>query len=235
MKIFNEEIVKFYQKLTSNRHFAFSKYADGEWSAIKREYSTPGNGEWIISPETERSCELLTKSFKYQDPGYYVGISCPCCQGANHYAMIDFSGQLTSQLTFANLFVNANYNFYLEKFIPEFSNKEIILVANRNSDITKLPFKVEEFYGVGYNAWVDDLNIIQHIIQQNYYDKLLLFSCGPLGNILCHQLWSSNKNNTYLDVGSTLDIWLNNDFKNKRCYAIGISEFSEKQCIWGDR
>ena len=42
-----------------------------------------------------------------------------------------------------------------------------------------------------------------------------------------------NKENTYIDIGSTIDKWLNNDVRNKRCYAIGVSSFSDKTCIWG--
>ena len=119
---------------------------------------------------------------RFKDAGYYVGISCPCCQGKNHYFMKDISGQDEEHLTFANLFVNSNYDYYIKNFIPEFSNRKIVLVANRNSDITKLPFSVEKFYGVGYNAWVNDLNVAAQVIDEcgNVDGYVYLFSCGPL-------------------------------------------------------
>jgi hypothetical protein len=80
---------------------------------------------------------------------------------------------------------------------------------------------------------VDDLDVIDKIKEKNYKDKLVLFSCGPLGNILAHQLWKENKNNTYIDVGSTIDKWLNNDVRNKRWYALGVSDYSNRVCVWG--
>ena len=224
MKIFSNEIEKFYNKFKSGETFAFSKYADGEWMAMNGVVSTPGNGEWSIDDGAHHSIHQLINSFRFKDAGYYVGISCPCCQGKNHYFMKDISGQDEEHLTFANLFVNSNYDYYIKNFIPEFSNRKIVLVANRNSDITKLPFSVEKFYGVGYNAWVNDLNVAAQVIDEcgNVDGYVYLFSCGPLGNILAHNCWVKNKNNTYLDVGSTLDLWLNNDVKNKRCYAVGV-------------
>ena len=39
-------------------------------------------------------------------------------------------------------------------------------------------------------------------------DSLFLFCAGPLGNMMSHQLWEHNKENTYIDIGSTLDIHL---------------------------
>lgn len=233
MKYFKEEIQKFYDKLIKGEKFAFSKYADGEWMAMKNENGTPGNGEWVISEQTSKSSQLLRESFMFKDPGYYVGVSCPCCQGDNHYQMVRASGQPMSNLTFANLFVNANYPYYLDNFIPAFSKRDVVLVANKQSDIHALPFKVEFFYPVGYNAWVDNLSLVEDLKWTPFKDKLVLFSCGPFGNILAHNMWAVNKNNTYLDVGSTLDTWLKNDFKNKRWYAHGDNTYSQRVCEWG--
>ena len=234
MKFFQEEIAKFFQKLQSQEPFVFSKYADGEWLAMQKIDCLPGNGEWVISAETQQSSQLLIDSFRYRHKGYYVGISCPCCQGANHYYMKQFSSQDDEHLTFANLFVNANYQYFLDHFIPAFAQRPVVLVANRNSNLTDLPFAVEEFWGVGYNAWVDDLHLIEQMASKNYQDHLMLFSCGPLGNILAHQLWQRNQHNTYIDVGSTIDRWLNNDVRNKRLYALGVPAFSQQVCVWGE-
>jgi hypothetical protein len=238
MKYFNQEIEKFYNKLLSGEKFAFSKYADGEWMAINKTQMDSGNGEWTMyqtnDSRYEQARQLLVNSFMFQDPGYYVGISCPCCQGIEHYNMKQFSGQNEEQLTFANLFVNANYSYFIENFIPEFSNHDIVLVSNKRSTLSKLPFNIDKFYAINYNAWIYDLYLIDHLISRNYKNKLFLFSCGPLGNILAYKLWENNKNNTYLDIGSTLDRWLNNDYMNKRLYAIDDKSCSERVCVWGE-
>lgn len=232
-KIFEEEIKIFYNRLTSKQPFSFSKYADGEWMAMNKIKSTPGNGEWIINPEYQTSIDILIDSFRYKHEHYYVGISCPCCQGDAHFKMKDFSSQDEDHLTFANIFVNSNYQFYLDNFIQYFSiQNNIYLVANEITNLSNLPFKVERFYPISYNAWVEDLDLIEVIKKdiQSVSNKLFLFSAGPFGNILAHQLWNSNKNNQYLDVGSTIDPWTKaNRIYGKYYYN---TDFSQRTCRW---
>lgn len=233
-KIFEEEIKIFYNRLTSKQPFSFSKYADGEWMAINGIISTPAYGEWNIDLNLcKRSIDLLKASFIYRDKNYFVGISCPCCQGNSFYDMKSFCNQLDENLTFANIFVNYNYKFYLEYFIPYFFQQpNIYLVANKLTDLNNLPFKVEKFYPINYNAWVDDLDLIEVIKKdiQLASNKLFLFSAGPFGNILAHQLWDFNKNNQYIDIGSTIDPWTKS---NKMPRYYDKNEFTEKICTWG--
>jgi len=236
MKDFSEEIKILFNRLKSKTPFSFSKYADGEWFAMTRCHGNPGNFEWSIRPdETEyiNSINKLIESFKYRDENYYVGISCPCCQGDKHEHMKIFSGQSEDNLTFANIFVNSNYRFYIDNFIPYFSEfGNIILVANRVTDINKLPFNVEKFYPVDYNAWIDNIDIVETIIEEtkDTEDKIFLFSCGPFGNILAHKLWESNKRNQYLDVGSTLDPWTKSNRLEGKYYS--NDEDKRITCIW---
>lgn len=233
MKIFSEEIEIIFKRLKSEKPFAFSKYADGEWMAINGVTANPGNHEWSINSfEYADSIKLLIESFKYQDDGYYVGISCPCCQGKSFYDMKEFSGQKEEHLTFANVFVNYNYDFFVDNFIPYFSKQNnIYLVANKVTNLDDLPFKVEKFYPIDYNAWVVNKDLITEIKNDiaDLSGKLFLFSGGPFGNILAHQLWDFNKNNQYLDVGSTLDPWT----KSNRITGKYYSNKDRGVCVWG--
>jgi hypothetical protein len=230
-KIFSEEIIRFYNKLINGKKFAFSKYADGEWIALKGQKGT--NNEWTMNDGTNAydfSRDLLWQSFTYKDEGYYIGISCPCCQGQHHYDMLEQCKQDSEHVTYANLFVNSNYTFFIEKIIPFFKDKPIHLVANKCANIDHLPFSVERFYPIQYNAWLHNLDLINEISTQNLNDKYVLFSAGPLGNILCHQLWNKNKNNTYIDIGSTIDPWTKaNQFGR---YYTDDSPYKNKVCIW---
>jgi hypothetical protein len=142
--------------------------------------------------------------------------------------MLNYSGQEKENLTYANIFVNYNYSFFVNNYIDLFNNREVHLVANKESVLSKLPFKVEKFYPVDYNAWVNNLNLIEEIKSKNYSDKLFLFCAGPLSNILCYKLWETNKNNTYLDIGSVLDPWLQTG--NPRAYYLGVKYYSEFLC-----
>lgn len=229
MKIFKEEIEILFNRLKSRSPFSFSKYADGEWFMIQNR--PVNNNEFNYTLQDNFYREKLIESFKYKDERYYVGVSCPCCQGNEHYNMINFSNQNEKNLTFANIFVNHNYDFYKENFIDEYKNWDIHLVANKNAKVETLPFKVEEFYPVENTAWKHNYNLIDKIKNKKLSNKLFLFACGPFGNMLSHQLWDDNKQNTYLDIGSTLNPWLQSE-GFKRDYYNGGLMYKNKICVW---
>jgi hypothetical protein len=115
-------------------------------------------------------------------------------------------------------------------FLEEYKNYDIHLIANKNSKIENLPFKIEKFYPVGFSAWINDYYLIEEILKTDPKNKLFLFCCGPFGNILAHQLLLNNKENIYLDIGSTLNPWLQSEGFKRDYYCNGY--FLKRKCIW---
>ena len=232
-KSFRHDIQVFKKKLKDKENFAFSKYADGEWAVIKN--MTLNNGEFNYNNELSFQRDRLIESFQYKDESYYVGVSCSCCQNIFiHNEMKKFSKQKENHLTWANIWVNSNYGYFLNEVIPEFKKYKITLVAHINSKIQNLPFSVDKFVGISRNAWVEDYSKIEDIkkdldILENGH--LFLFCCGPFGNMLCHQLYDYNNNHTYLDIGSTLNPFLGSE-GFRRGYFSNYN--SMKPCIWGE-
>ncbi len=174
MKNFESEIYRIFDLFKKGSPFSFSKYADGEW-AIINDFNL-NNREFENTPLTPSFFKnKLIESFQYKDPNYYIGVSCPCCQGGEAQKMIDFSGQHYQHLTFANVFVNSNYQIYKDTFIKEYKNYDIHLIANEKSKIKNLPFKIEQFYPIGFSAWVNNYKLIEEIKQKNLINKLFLF------------------------------------------------------------
>jgi hypothetical protein len=230
-KDFRQEITTLFERLKSKKYFSFSKYADGEWFMMRD--MPVNNNEFNYTKNDQFYRDKLIESFKFKDDDYYVGVSCPCCQGTEHLNMVQFSEQKNENLTFANIFVNANYTFYRDNFIEEYKNWDVYLVANKNAKIQNLPFNIEKFYPVENTAWKENYSLIEEIKKENIKGKLFLFACGPFGNMLSHQLWQSNKNNTYLDIGSTLNPWLQSEGFKRDYYANSNSQYSNRTCIWG--
>jgi hypothetical protein len=232
-KPFSEEIKKFHKKLVDGENFSIARFGDGEMMALRGETVVSGCGEWNtngVDPRYHDARILLNAAYTYQDPGYYVGIVCPCCQGQENFKKMKYgSGQPESNLTYANLFVNTNYPFFLNQFIPEFQKRKIVLVANETSRLDRLPF-TGRFVSVKYNAWIENQDLVNWDISGER-DIVFLFACGPLGKILAQQWWSQNKNNTYLDIGSTLYPWLGSDLNIRTYYQQG---WSGNPCYWGD-
>jgi hypothetical protein len=144
MKRFREEIKEFFEKLQKKHPFSFSKYADGEWAIINGQSINNREFNFIKNENSEFYRQKLIESFQFKNDEYYVGISCECCQGQEHFKMKKMSGQVDNHLTFANIFVNSNYKFYKENFITEYQNHKVYLVANKNSKIQNLS-KPNEF------------------------------------------------------------------------------------------
>lgn len=237
-KKFDSDLRKVINKLKKREPFAFSKYADGELHIfVNKEIN---NGEFWFDPKTNaEDRKRLINSFQYKDDNYFVGVCCSCCGswGISHKWMVKQSGQNEENLTWANLFVNSNYQIYLNEMIPIYSEYEVVLVSNSASNLENLPFNIKKHFKIGKNAWVNDLNLLDEI--KEYIDNncsnhtLFLFCAGPYGNILTHQLFDHNKNNTYIDIGSTLNPFLLGEYgKNTRDYLKGGRDLY-KTCIWG--
>jgi len=226
MKDYKKEIEFFLKKLKSGNHFALGKFADGEWGAIKGTLAYAANGEWQARGEHvefEIARQELIESLKYKDPNYYVAI-CPC-----YKETIEFSQQEKSQITYANIFVNSNYEYYKKYYIDHYKERDIHLVTHKNTNLENLPFKVEKFYPIEYNAWILNRNLPDQILQENLKDKLFLFAAGSFANILSYKLWKNNKNNTYLDIGSTLNPWTKVE-RLQRDYYMGNKELENLVC-----
>jgi len=232
-KTFSQEIVRMFERLRSGEPFSFSKYADGEWAVMRGVTVSNGEFHYEKSNQSEAHRQRLIESFQFRDPRYYVGVSCECCQGSAHQEMVDFSGQDLEHLTFANIFVNSNYAFFCQNFIPEFGRHAVRLVANRTAKVSNLPFAVEKFYPIGASAFIENHQLMEEIAEEGARGRLFLFCAGPFGNILAHQLWARNPRNIYLDIGSTLNPWLQSE-GFKRDYYIG-GAFSKRTCIWRHR
>jgi hypothetical protein len=237
-KDFREDLRYLIEKLQSKKNFAFSKYADGELHILANK--PVNNGEfWFVPEKHQNNRQEMIDSFRFQHESYYVGVSCPCCIGGPpvHSWMKAQSGQHENHLTWANIFVNANYNYYLNNMVPEYSQRKIVLISNSDSNLENLPFEIEKHFMIGKNAWVDNHALIEeiknYIITKKVEDTLFLFCAGPFGNILVHQLFEFNQNNTYIDIGSTLNPLLLGDEGLNRGYLRG-SDSITKFCTWGE-
>lgn len=229
MRDFKEDFFKIYDLLKNNKKFSFSKYADGEY-AILRNQKITNCDNWTFNPEIHQKYrnELLD-SFKFSEEGYYVGISCPCCVPMEHVEWMRENVNVSDEyLTWANLFVNGNYNDFVKYFIPEFKNYDVILVATEKGNKENLPFNVEEYIPITGTAWKDNFNLVNELSNRDDSNKLYLYSAGPLGNMLAAKQWKKNKNNIYIDIGSTLNPWLVG--KNRGFLKGGPT--LNKICIW---
>jgi len=241
MKTFEGDFYKFLNKIKSGEHFSLSRWGDGELMILNNEFidiRSKGDGEFRFDPNIDGYDVLRKKmllSYLNRDDEYYIGIACPCCVGEEkHLQMKLKSGQNEAHLTWANIFVNSNYQKTLNEFIPELRNHKVNIVVNKNSKFSELPFKPYCIWTVGTDAWVEDSKVIlkikDYIESNNIENEIFLFAAGPLANILTYELWRYvSKKNTYIDIGSVLDPYL--QLKLTRGYQLGAPTIN-KICTW---
>lgn len=237
---FNKELDFFLNKIKNNNHFSLSRWGDGELMILEGKHidlRNVKNGEFRYDPNLNEYSEVRNKlidSYKYKDENYYVGIACKCCVGEDKFQyMKKLSGQDEENLTWANIFVNSNYNGFIRNYVEIFKKKDIIMIVNNQANTSKLSFNVENIYYVGTDAWYKNYDLIQKIMmdigEYNIVDKIFLIAAGPLSNIMTAELWKYNKNNTYIDIGSVFDVQMG--MKPTRGYHMGADTL-KKKCIW---
>jgi hypothetical protein len=230
-------------KIEKNEKFAFSRFGDGEMIIVNDQpinLLNKNTGEFRYIPNDLRyakSRELLINSFTYQSKNYFIGISCPCCVGvSNHEYMATKSGISPTNLTWANLFVNSNYFYFMTRLFKKLKGEKVVLISNELSNTNNFPLNLYREYSVGRDSWLHNLSLVDEIKEFIQKEKLkdcyFLFCAGPLSNIACCELHKFNEENYYLDCGSIFDDMLG--LGKTRGYLNGASTL-KKTCIWSKK
>jgi len=230
---FDEDLALIRRFLKEGTSFGFSRFGDGELMIMegqklnllyKKEFNFQGE-KWLA--------QGLIDSIQLNRENYFIGIPCPCCQPIDKINVLKkLSGLAENRMTWANLFVNANFKKFKESVVPLFSNYEFIGFIGPGNHL-KLPFRVTKSYHIGPDAWKNDTHILDKIrndiTNKNLSKGLFLFAAGPFANILCAKLFEEFENNTFIDVGSVFNIELG--IGANRGYLSGASTL-KKKCVW---
>lgn len=244
VKNFANDLINFNIKLESREPFAISRFNDGELSIINNKpYKASrhhGTREFIFQPDQKHVefQELLRTAYLYDHPTYYTGIVCPCCASLEeHSTAKKIISRSIDNLTWANIFVNSNYKKFIESTIPLFSTyKRIVLVCNKLSTPSGLPFhnNVYKTVHVPTTAWLSE-DIVSELMEHvatSQSGELYIVAAGPLSNVLVMKCNEINPDNTYIDIGSTLDGYLG--LGRTRGYHKSNNKFKSRVCHWAD-
>lgn len=222
----------FWDKINNNENFTFSRFADGEVLLMEGK-NVPKNTQafmmdkWMSDGGFKKISYDLLESLSYSDENYYYAIS------SNTDSNYDFNFlynkiQNKKNITFANLWINANY----EKNLNHIKNlkRDVILICNESGISKVFPFTCIEiipfpndcvsFWEGGKTDFIDKLKDIS----LKYNNTLFIVCCGPASACINHLLHLTNKNNTYVDFGSSLDTFIHS--KITRDYMNNDSEYS---------
>jgi len=232
-KDFKEEFNKFKHKLETKQPFAFSRFSDGELFILKNERVVLGSnffvtgqraGANVYTPEEQKHFDpehhphvhnKLKECLQYVQKGYFKGLSGKVDVGEEDFDLqVKLSNeQYEGNLTFANLFINANYKKFIEEIVAKiFPKYDILYVVNERADLSGLPFNVKKRFNIGSNCMVNNFDITEEIkdyIRDNKIENhLILCSAASLSNFVIYECFKEFPSNTYLDIGSALNPYL---------------------------
>jgi len=238
---FKTELTKLIERIESRKPFCFLRYGDGEAMLMKNRPIPAATQAYSIdkwySPGGETKVgNKLREILKTEEPDWLFGIPCECCNLPCKNYLINELKIGKTQITYANMFVNSNHPYFLEWL--KTMTEDVVIIANRNGldNINKFPFKVKEYFPIE-NDCVNYYEINSEIFIDSLQDKfanarntLFFISAGPLSEIIIQELWSLNKTNRLVDVGSSLDLFIHD--KITRPYMESSSYYHTKKCIF---
>jgi len=265
MKSFKEDFIKILEKLKQKENFAFIRFSDGELFVLQNmSLKLDETGTWIngilagptytfedykfFDPEQHQEFhKKLWDSFTYEADNYYVGISCACCVGMQNFKWMKTALENNQpdhnskkyNVTWANLFVNSNYPRFISEFLPELKTKKIVLICNENAIISGSELNIIKDFRIGRNAMIENidlhLEISKWITDNDIKDHVFCFSASSLTNITVYELYKKHPNNTYLDVGTTLNRSFGFPLNRDYLMAYWSGRYHpdlHKTCIW---
>ena len=214
MEKFNSDFEYFWGKINRKENFTFTRYADGEILLMKGAPVKEGTqafnvDKWSAPTGLTKVGRELLGSLNHNEDNYYYAISAPTDNVYDYNFLINNIKQDKSKITFVNLWINANYNKTIENYAK--LDREVILICNNKANADNFPFKVKDityfpddcinFWEVNGDEFINELSSKY----KDFNNELFFISCGPISEIIIHNLYLLNPNNSYIDVGSSID------------------------------
>lgn len=222
-----EHLKYFLNKIENNEAFGVIRPADGELQILQNNTLTN------IDNWTFRSNGILRNHLFgaiYSDlKKLYVGIPCPTCN-KEMFEIYNTSFNIPKERrTYSNIFVNANWKSFT-KFLKEYKSGFYMVTPGLKevSEFNVLDRYIIDPYLV--NNWDDKHSEETNKLVQwtsSKENSVILFSAGPLSKIWIPLLMNLFPTNTYLDVGSCLDIFFKGESNR---YYITDSNYANNTC-----
>lgn len=214
----------FKDNILNRKPFAVIRPADGEYYILQNQTLTNCDN-WTFYSGGKLHTDLKNAIELASTTSCYVGIPCECDSKSMaewYYHTFKFNPLYT---TFANIFVNANWKSFIDLLLNEKISFTFIGPQYKSSDfLIEKYIHIPEFLVNEWDTKGDEyMSMIQSIIIKNV-NKIFLFSCGPISKILVANAWAAHPYNIYLDIGSSLDLFMKGS--TNRFYTSG----EQKSC-----
>lgn len=212
MSKFDTDFDYYTNLIKSDTNFAYARYADGEVQLMRGNPIGSNSQAFMVDKWSAPSGmtpigEQLLESLNHSEENYHFAISGKSDSISDYEFLTEKIPN--KNLTFANLWINANYQ-KMKEFYKSI-DKEIYLICNHRAQPQNFPFKVAEIFPfpddcISYFIELGEDYITQLIDYVSQIENKTFFvSAGPVSEILIHRMYQENPNNQYVDCGSSLD------------------------------
>lgn len=196
------------QMIQEGKSFSIIRPSDGEFHVLTNTTLT-NIDNWTFKSGGLLQQELMA-AISVNHPHLYIGIPCNHCNPRMCSIYKSVLQIPSDHLTYANLFCNSNWKPFLS-FLKSYT-KGFYVVTSGQKDTNEFPI-LERYIIDPYlvNEWDTKREHETSKLFQWVSDKknaLILFAAGPLAKVWISTLVQVFPENTYLDIGSILDLYL---------------------------
>jgi Glycosyl transferase family 2 len=220
IKTYDNCLDYFLNKIKNGYPFSLSRFADGEYYVLENMPLT-NIDNWTFSTGSIL-CDHLNDSLKMIQTNFFYGIS----GLTDNESMCNYYySKIVNQhnITYANIFVNQNFHKW--KSFLESTLMNCVLISSSHSDKIGAISVIEHvpIHPFLVNIWdtkCQEYFDIMAALGKKYTGTLFLISAGPISCIFIQKLYQANPNNTYIDVGSSIDVYTKNTYTREYQYNI---------------
>lgn len=228
----DKEFNRFINKIKSGENFALMRNTDGELAIMEGRSVAAQEGNWTSPNYVTNLGKAIYNSLQLNEANVYYAVSCPCCDRRAYYWYIS---RVTNKknITFANIWINANYKRFRNEF--EKIKRDAILITNYRAEGHKIGnVNILKHYKISDDCisfWDTQAPIMLSKIKKEYGNQnnlLYIISAGPMSGPIIYELYTNNPNNCYVDFGSSIDVYYREGIT--RPYMVEGNCYAERNC-----
>jgi len=173
---------------------------------------------WSEGGQSDIGIDLMASLCGHYGEPYYYAFASPSTtdDSSGLKWLLERTQQRCEFLSYANLWVNAMYQetkIFLEKYLFHHFSSSVVIANHqglrRLRALNQIKFKYMELPDFVNKIWKGEMRetLLRNATElaKSVQKHVFFISGGPMAKVLISYMWNSNKQNIYIDFGSSMD------------------------------